>query len=263
MSDPPKDTRSQEAKREEEKPSPIDPKRIFSSMFFGWRPPPEQQQPNEDSSEAVTDRDISTRPNWVRPEWMKSSNDKSSKSGGSTDDDEQEESRPIAARIADYIPKDPTALRQSSFYKTTYRSIQWQRDNYLVGREYANWRKAERKKRPDDETTNDLEIPYDASALSHEQIARLASNFIPSDTVRNAALPLVVDLPKNVAIYRMTKNAMVDLILSQQPNLDTVLKNQLVMFLTNPQNRINIKNSTQGYIETKYRDSNVQDNKGS
>jgi hypothetical protein len=78
--------------------------------------------------------------------------------------------------------------------------------------------------------------------------------FIPTDTVRQALLPIVVDLPDKV-LFPIARDATVSLIASQQANLDSIIKTSLISLLKNEQNREAIKNSTQGYISTTYRDS--------
>jgi hypothetical protein len=40
----------------------------------------------------------------------------------------------VADQIDKLLPKDPDALRETALFKEVYKGIQWQRDNYLVGR---------------------------------------------------------------------------------------------------------------------------------
>jgi hypothetical protein len=112
--------------------------------------------------------------------------------------DESETSKAAEAgpafQIDDYIPQDRAELRETKLFKSTYELLQWQRDNYLVGFEYANWIKKHRIKYPD----RVMDAPYDKTALGHQQIAGLLAWFIPTDTVRQALLPIVVDLPDKV-----------------------------------------------------------------
>ena len=163
----------------------------------------------------------------------------------------------IASQVDKLIPADPHELRKTSLYKNTYKLIQWQRDNYLVGSEYAEWRRRERLRGgggeteppPRDVSSYQGEIIFDADALGHKQVGRLAADFVPSDTVRKALLPIVVTLPMS-ALYGPSQAALVRLILGQQDTLDHLLKYQLMQFLGNPRNRAAIKNSTKGYIST-------------
>jgi hypothetical protein len=161
-------------------------------------------------------------------------------------------------KIDDYIPQDRVELRETKLYQSTHELLQWQRDHYLVGFEYANWRKKQRPKYPD----RVIEVPYDKSALGHAQIAGLAAWFIPTDTVRQALLPIVVlgYLPDQV-LFPIARDASLSLIASQQANLDLIIKRSLISLLKNERNREAIKNSTQGYIAaTTYRDSEQESN---
>jgi hypothetical protein len=173
--------------------------------------------------------------------------------------DESETSKAAEAgpafKIDDYIPQDRAELRETKLFKSTYEVLQWQRDNYLVGFEYANWMKKHRIKYPD----RVMDVPYDKTAFGHQQIAGLLAWFIPTDTVRQALLPIVVDLPDKV-LFPIARDATVSLIASQQANLDSIIKTSLISLLKNEQNREAIKNSTQGYISTTYRDSEQESN---
>jgi hypothetical protein len=159
---------------------------------------------------------------------------------------------------------EPSALRDTELYSLALRSLQWQRDNYLVGREYAEKRQNQRFGKTEfDETVREqsLEldvspyvIPFDKEALGNVQLTALGSWFIPSPTVQNALLPIVVDLPSGQLkepILRATAN----LIPLSQGNLDRVVKDRLIWFLDNPYWRDVIKASTKGYITTTYRDA--------
>ena len=104
--------------------------------------------------------------------------------------------------IDDYIPHNPQEIRQTDLFSQLYRLIQFQRDQYLVGSEYATWQQNERQQQSKSTTTagfggwiiqadpNDR-LPYDPMALGHQQLARVAADFIPTDTVRNATVPLL------------------------------------------------------------------------
>jgi hypothetical protein len=164
--------------------------------------------------------------------------------------------RQVAEHVRTLIPEDREKLRQTALYKEAYKGIQWQRDNYLVGREYANWRVKERHRRldPNHHNTRSVqsfvhEIPYDEGALAHPQFAGLAASFLPSYAVKGALVPLIVPVVEN-QLYPVARQGVVQLIESQQDNLHHVLKGQIVQFLDNPQNRTDIKNSTRGYIST-------------
>lgn len=158
----------------------------------------------------------------------------------------------VAEQVRNLIPEDRQKLRQTALYKEAYKGIQWQRDNYLVGREYANWRVKERYRL--DHATRSIqsfvhEIQFDDTALAHPQFAGLAASFLPSETIKAALLPLIVPVVEN-QLYPLAQQGVVQLIEGQQDNLHNALKGQILQFLDNPQNRANIKSSTRGYIST-------------
>jgi solute carrier family 25 S-adenosylmethionine transporter 26 len=165
--------------------------------------------------------------------------------------------------IDDYIPSDHQAIRQTPVFQQLYRLIQFQRDQYLVGTEYAQWQQRERQTVSESSmspssrvarTDPNDKLPYDPTALGHLQIAKVAADFIPTATVREALLPLITPLPSR-ELYPLLQQATIQHgILGQQALLNEVTKNIVLQFLQNPQNRLTIKKSTYGFIETKYND---------
>ncbi|EEC51485.1 predicted protein [Phaeodactylum tricornutum CCAP 1055/1] len=191
----------------------------------------------------------------------------------------------IAARIDDFIPNDPRSIQETQLYRSAYKLIQWQRDNYLVGTEYADWRKQDRQRAAQhhhetlSSSTRNLvtratkslnprtfwnrtpsssvfstkaadQLVYDPTAASHGQMASLASSFIPSDTVVKAVAPLVAALPTGF-LYPTIHQATVGLIVSQQLTVDRATKTAILGVLQNPANRIKIKTSTSGAIHNR------------
>lgn len=168
----------------------------------------------------------------------------------------------LSADSADNI-ETKTAMRDTELYQLALRSLVWQRDNYLVGRDYADERGAQRRKQKQILETHQLtpsvdlpfsRMPYDATALGNVQLVRLGSWFIPSPVVHRSLLPIVVGLPTgplNEPILRATAN----LIPMSQNNLDNVMKSRILWFLKDEHWRSVIKNSTKGYIANTYRDS--------
>jgi hypothetical protein len=192
--------------------------------------------------------------------------------------------------INDYIPTNPADIRQTPLFAQLYSLIQFQRDQYLVGREYAEWQQKERRivakeSAPSNssssssssfvgfasnlatftnkniETSNNDGLPVDPTALGHAQLARIAADFVPSETVRRALLPLVTPLPlppslsspSSPSLYPLIQRATVQQgILAQQGLLNRVTHRAILNFLQNPRNRVAIKQSTYGFIETKY-----------
>jgi hypothetical protein len=243
---------------------------MFASLFLGgWDDGPSAT--NGAAAAAVPPAIGPSQPSPARPETDRATlpGEKPSSLGKSANSDSSSSSsssstgaslgglgRQVAEQVRNLIPEDREKLRQTGLYKEAYKGIQWQRDNYLVGREYANWRVKERYRRldPNHHSTRSVqsfvhEMPFDESALAHPQFAGLAASFLPSDAVKGALVPLIVPVVEN-QLYPVARQGVVQLIESQQDNLHRILKGQIVQFLNNPQNRTDIKNSTRGYIST-------------
>lgn len=162
----------------------------------------------------------------------------------------------VLDQIDKLIPHDPIALRQSTLYKSTLHLLQWHRDNYLVGDEYAEWRKNDRLRQQKQQryfnatSVTNYNIPYNRSALCHHHITSLASNFIPSALVQNLLTPIVTGLfvKDTGVLFDPIKESTVNLILDQQELLEETMKHLLLQLLDNPRNRDAIKDSTQGII---------------
>lgn len=148
-------------------------------------------------------------------------------------------------QVLENLPKDTKQIRQLPFYNMTLESLQWQRDNYLVGNQYANQRKKERPFNIGPPPVN--QIPFNPDTLGNIQIINLGSWFIPSPTVKDALLPLIVSLPLGTLKEPIT-NAVVNAIPLAQPVLDRAVKNSILDFMQNPYWREVIKNRTRGYI---------------
>jgi hypothetical protein len=163
------------------------------------------------------------------------------------------------------IPRDPQALRQTTLYQNSLRQVEYQRDQYMVGHEYAEWRRKQKqitnpqqqqhnthhpttttRRRRTIGTVEDDYIPYDATALGHQQFAPLAARFIPTERVQKSLAPVLASVPNMV--YEPTRNATVNIVLGQFHNLSRVMKMQVLQFLDNPKNRSAMKASTQGMI---------------
>lgn len=169
----------------------------------------------------------------------------------------------VSELSSDGTEQSQKSMRDTELYQLALRSLLWQRDNYLVGRDYAEERGALRRKQKQMLESHQLatsmnlpfsRMPYDATALGNIQLVRLGSWFIPSPTVQRSLLPTVVALPSgplNEPILRATAN----LIPMSQNNLDNVMKSRLLWFLDDEHWRGLIKNSAKGYIADTYRDS--------
>lgn len=157
---------------------------------------------------------------------------------------------------------EPSSIRETELYRLALTNLQWQRDNYLVGKDYAEQRKTQRYMEQDVSVEKTAlngglfpyKIPVDATALGNVQLAALGSWFIPSKAVHYSLLPIVLDLPLGSSFVPILK-ATANLIPLFQGNLDLVLKRQILSILNNQEWRNLIKTSTKGYIANTYVDA--------
>jgi hypothetical protein len=150
------------------------------------------------------------------------------------------------------IPIDGAAIRRTPLFAAALSSLQWQRDNYMVGAEYADWRKRDKERgRNGIVPRRSFRIPYDySSAMVHGQLRPILVDFIPSCTVVQALTPIVADLPLGI-LYDTISLSTMDLIHSQRTNLNFTFKDQLLSILRDPSIRNQIKASMQGFIINK------------
>jgi hypothetical protein len=160
----------------------------------------------------------------------------------------------VLNQIEKLIPHDPTVLRETSVFKGTLQLLQWQRDNYLVGGEYADWRRDDRIREQrfpaPQKPWYRYALPYDGTALSHDQISSVASAFIPMKTVQDLLTPIVTGLfdTKTGVLFGPIRDSAVNLIVDQQKLLEETVKDQVLTFLDSPRNRDAMKVSTEGMI---------------
>jgi hypothetical protein len=147
-------------------------------------------------------------------------------------------------------------IEKLTIYKSTLHLLQWQRDNYLVGDEYADWRKKDRLRQEKHQryfqpiSVTNYTIPYNPTTISHHHISSLASSFIPTAAVQNLLTPIVTELfvKETGVLFDPIKQSTINLILDQEKLLEDTIKNQLLQHLDNPSNLEAIKDSTQGII---------------
>ncbi|GKY91141.1 hypothetical protein MPSEU_000086900 [Mayamaea pseudoterrestris] len=229
-------------------------RKLFPALFFGWddgkRDDKEHGQPSSASKSTDAEAKSSVSSTERRNKTLQNKESKLSA-------EETHQNQPMAAAekaselIASLITKkNGKELRESWFFTETYKQALWQRDAYFIGPEYANWSRRRRQREQSSDTRSVKAyltlMPYDDS-LASQQLAKIAADFIPTETVKQALLPIVLALPKG-ALYGTTQTALVDIIRSQQSTLDQVVKNSLIYFLDDPTNRQNIKNTTKGFI---------------
>jgi hypothetical protein len=133
--------------------------------------------------------------------------------------------------------------RGSSTYNMILKAAQWQRDNYLMGQEYADRRQEARPRR--------MVLPrrekVDTNALGLIQLSQLGASFIPSPTVKQALMPIVLAQPCT-SLYQPAKRGLVSLIDSQQANVDALVRQSLLNLLEQERVKKLVMNSTKGYI---------------
>jgi len=219
----------------------IDRQRLISALLFGLHPQDEASLQDRSSGESSSSTKSTT-------------GERSSHQADRAEAPLTNRLDGVLNQIDEQIPHDPIALRQKTIYKSALQMLQWQRDNYLVGTEYADWRRNDRRREQQHQqgigvaaVPETYEIPWDPTALSHPQLTKLASDFVPTPTVVKALTPIIAGLPTG-ALYDPVRNSTLAIIEGQQNNLEGVMKTNLLRFLDNPQNRAAIKNSTQGML---------------
>jgi hypothetical protein len=152
---------------------------------------------------------------------------------------------------------NPETVRTTPLYSVIRRSVEWQRDNYLIGQQFADRRKKERAndtfytKLLGSRTIFSLIPNTDMNALGLIQITGLAPSFLSSRTVYNSARPLVSALPYG-ALREPVYQATATLIPASQNTLDEVVKASLIQVFHNDQFkelvRSSFRNQAEGYL---------------
>lgn len=158
----------------------------------------------------------------------------------------------IQQLLEQHLPKDQVSVRTKlPFYESTVDALKYQRDNYLLGTSYANKRQVhlDRAKRlfPPSQrfsAPGGPRMPRDATALGYSQIVNLGSWFVPSETIMEALLPIVISLPSGVLKETIT-STVANAIPLAQPLLDVAMKNAVMGVIQDPQIRQMIKSRTQ------------------
>jgi hypothetical protein len=163
-------------------------------------------------------------------------------------------------------------MKQTPLYTLLLKNAIWQRDNYLVGKEYAdlrqNMRESDAKSITANITPDTLEenfkyppntmllhrIPANDTSLGSIQLSTLTSNLLPSPIVLNYTRPLVTQLLLPT-LYPMALRSTTNLIPRFQANLDDIVKEQVIWILSHRQWRERIKASTKGFLTTTYVDA--------
>ena len=202
---------------------------------------------------------------------------------------------PINDLLDEHLPKDGTEIREKlPSYRTIVDLVKFQRDQYLVGPQYAKENDERRRNRQQEEgggddnesgreqgrqqpqqqqhrfqpptlgpfrrpfniakrqgdgdaTMTTTTMPFDATALGYIQIVNIGQSFIPSPTVKNLLLPIVIALPSG-GLREPIINTVANSILLAQPLLDRAMVSSIKNVLNNPNIRQVIKNRTQGVL---------------
>jgi len=158
-------------------------------------------------------------------------------------------------------------MRKTSIYKGVLSQVQWQRDNYIVGSDYANIRNEQRansnsskKELPSSPSFHPLleeyaKIKRGQESMAHLQLRGLGQWFLPSSTVMDAARPQVLylanftDGPLRIPLRR----SLCDIIPLSQDQVDSIFKSSIITFLADDEWKHFIKGHTGGYITSSIR----------
>ncbi|KAL3921551.1 MAG: hypothetical protein SGARI_006655 [Bacillariaceae sp.] len=154
---------------------------------------------------------------------------------------------PIEKALDDHLPKDAEAVRKLPFYNNTLEALRYQRDNYLVGTKYAERSEKQRQGRLFPSPRLFPRMTRDATALGHIQIVDVGSWFIPSSTIKESLMPIVIALPSTTWREPITTSVS-NAIPVAQPSLDGAMKSAILNFIDSPQNRQMVKNRTQNIL---------------
>lgn len=176
--------------------------------------------------------------------------------------------RSLVEQVQDRLPKEKEQVRNLPFYNSTLQALQYQRDQYLMGTKYAEQKAKQPKRQPGSELNasertsrsfgsksnrvvtpviNPLKATYDPTSMASQQLIPLGASFLPSPTVHDALLPIVVGLP-NGALREPILNAAVNSIPMAQPALNDAVKNSMIQFLSNPHWKEVVQNQTRGTL---------------
>jgi hypothetical protein len=148
-------------------------------------------------------------------------------------------------QVKEKLPASKEEIRALPFYCSTLNALKYQRDNYLIGPGYAN-----RRQRLRDRGLVNYPVyrmPFDSTALGNVQIVNFGASFIPSNTIKDLLLPIVLSLPSG-ALKETITDAVANAIPLAQPQLDSAVKNSVLSFMDNPEMRQLIKSRAGGLV---------------
>lgn len=155
---------------------------------------------------------------------------------------------PIQKALDDHLPTDAEGVRNLPFFDNTMEALRYQRDNYLVGSKYAKRSEKQRQGRLFPSPRLFPRMPREATALGHVQITDLGRWFIPSSTIKESLMPIVVALPSTTLRESIT-TSVANAIPLAQPSLDSAVKNAILDFIDSPEMRQMVKNRTEKILQ--------------
>jgi hypothetical protein len=172
----------------------------------------------------------------------------------------------IQQTLERFLPSTKENIRTDlPFYNSIVDILKYQRDNYLVGTKYAE-QKQQYQQRQFPFTNSRFgsaigspRMPNDTTALGYIQIVKLGSWFVPSKTIKDALLPIVISLPSGVLNDTITSTVS-DAIPLAQPIVDSAMKDAVLGVINDPQIRQLIKSRTQKILSVNDDDNNNNNN---
>ncbi len=170
----------------------------------------------------------------------------------------------IQKLLDDHLPKDRESVREKlPFYDSTIDNLKQQRDTYLLGANFKKQQQEQEQQQQQQQTSkrfvfplalgsshnNTPKMPLDSSALGYTQIVHIGSWFVPSKTIKESLLPIVVSLPSG-ALRDTITSTVTNAIPLAQPPLDVAMKNAVMGVIRDPQIREMIKSRTQKILRT-------------
>jgi len=164
--------------------------------------------------------------------------------------------------LDEHLPSDTESVRTKlpSLYGSALEALKQQRDNYLLSTDvdvgitkntYAGSSSSSnipRKGKPRESrtttTTGNANANTNTNNLGYAQLVNLGAWFIPSETIKSALMPIVLDLPSG-ALRNTITTTVSNAIPLAQPPLDAALKSSVMGVIKDPRIRDTIKSRTQ------------------
>ena len=153
--------------------------------------------------------------------------------------------------------KESVRTKLPSLYGSALEALKQQRDNYFLSTDGVNSgvdvaknkyagssSTIPRKGMPREFTTTTTAGNANANNLGYEQLVTLGAWFVPSETIKNSLMPIVLDLPSG-ALRNTITTTVSNAIPLAQPPLDAALKSSVMGVIKDPRIRDTIKSRTQ------------------